>query len=275
MTPRNKKQSIVASAYAVIFGLIAFWVYVSFLKAPETCSDGLKNQNEAAIDCGGVCGACQEKLPAVALQVMETSLVYGDAGHSDVLAKVYNPNDNYGASRFSYTVFVKDAQGNVVSQRTDTSFILPKETKYLMQIGLETQSAAKNAEVSIDNAIDWDTFSGYKEKPVLNIGYKRYGPVTSGIGFGQVDGTLTNDSGFDFQSLIVKVILRDIDKKPIAINQTEMRTVIASERRDFRLIWPTYFAGDVNSVETETEADVYRSDNFIRKYLPGGAFQQF
>lgn len=275
MTPRNKKQAIVAFAYVAIFALVAVWIYMSFLRVPETCSDGIKNQNEILTDCGGVCGGtCHEQLPAVAMQVTEASLVYVDAGHSDVLVKVYNPNDNYGASRFAYTVSLKDAQGNVVAQKTDTSFILPKETKYLTQIGVETSSSAATAEISLDT-VDWQLFSSYQEKPVLNVGFKRYGPVTSGVGFGQVDGTLSNESGFDFQVLRIRVILRDADKKPIAINETEMRTVIAGDRRDFRLIWPTYFSGEVNSVEAEPEADVYHSDNFVRKYLPGGAFQQF
>ncbi len=162
-----------------------------------------------------------------------------------------------------------DAQGAVVAQKTDTSFILPKETKYVMQIGMETQAIVAGVEVSLDH-VDWQVFSGYRESPVLNIGHKRYGPVSSGGGFGQVDGTLSNESGYDFQKLLVKVVLRDAGGKPIAINQTEMRTVVAFERRDFRLIWPLYFDGEVNSVEAEADADVYHSDNFIKQYAPTG-----
>jgi len=274
MDSRNTKRLFVSAVYLAIFSLLFFWIYKTFLKAPESCLDGILNQNETAIDCGGVCGACVEQIPAVALQVKESSIVYGGPGKNDVLIKIYNPNNRYGAESFTYTVTLKDAQGNIVAQKKDTSFILPKETKYVMQIGLETASPA----VSVDAVIDmpqWQNFSGYQEKPVLNVLHKRYGPVSSGVGFGQADGTLSNESGFDFQSLTIRVILRDASGKPIAINQTQMHTVIAGEQRDFRLIWPAYFEGDVNAVETETEADVYHSDNFIRQYLPGGAFQNF
>ncbi|MDD5083982.1 MAG: hypothetical protein PHT88_03575 [Candidatus Moranbacteria bacterium] len=274
MASRNIKRTFIALVYVIILSLLMYWVYAAFLKAPETCSDGIKNQNEAAIDCGGVCGACEEKLPAVAMQVKETSLVYGGPGSSDVLVKVYNPNDRYGALRFAYTVSLKDSGGAVLATKTDTSFMLPKETKYLMQVGMATTSPAASADVTIDS-VEWQSFAGYQESPVLNVLHKRYGPVTSGVGFGQVDGTLSNESGFDFQSLMVKIILRDASGKALAVNQTEMRTVINAEQRDFRLIWPTYFAGDVTAVETEVEADVYHSDNFIRQYLPGGAFQRF
>jgi hypothetical protein len=274
MVPRNKKQLFIAGIYIVIASLIVVWVYRSFLKAPETCADGIKNQNETAIDCDGVCGSCADMLPAVAMQVVESSVIYGGPGRNDILVKVYNPNDRYGATGFSYTVSLKDAQGTVLATKTDKSFILPKETKYLMQVGLETQAVVSSADVTIDS-VEWQAFSGYQERPALNILHKRYGPVTSGVGFGQADGTLSNESSFDFQSLMVKIILRDVSGKPIAINETEMRTIVSDEQRDFRLIWPLYFAGEVVEVEAEAEADVYHSDNFIKRYLPGGIFQKF
>lgn len=273
MTPRNTKQIIISLAYIVIFSLIAFWFYTVFLKAPETCFDGIQNQNEAAIDCGGVCGACQEKPAVLDMQVLETSLIPGGAGETDVLVKIYNPNDRYGASRFAYTMTLKDSQGNVVVTKTGESFILPRETKYIVRTNIATGSSAMSAEVTMSD-IDWHLFSGYREKPALNVYAKHYGPVTTGVGFGQADGTLSNESGFDFQSLTVKVVLRDASDRPLAVNMTEMRTVTAGERRDFRLIWPTYFPGNVEKIEVETEADVYHADNFIRQYLPGGAFQQ-
>jgi hypothetical protein len=271
---RTTKRFLIAVALIIIFGLIATSIRTIFFKTPETCSDGIKNQNEEAIDCGGVCGACAKEIPAAALEVVESTIIYGGPGHSDILVKVHNPNDSYGGVQFSYTVSLKDASGAEIAKKTDTSFILPKETKYLMQIGMETPQVASSVVVTIDN-VEWKSLSGYQESPVINVVHKRYGPVSTGVGFGQADGTLSNESGFDFQSLTLKVILRDAAGKPIAINKTEMRTVVANEQRDFRLIWPSYFEGEVSSVETETEADVYHSQNFIRQYLPGGAFQQF
>lgn len=274
MTPRNVKQILISIAYTVLFGLIIFWIYKAFFYVAPTCSDWILNQDEIVVDKGGVCGDYEEVLPAVDMQIKEAALVYGGVGHSDALVKIYNPNDRYGASKFSYTLSLKDATGAVVATKKASSYILPKETKYLTQVGIETSTDATSVEIAIDS-VEWQLFAGYQEKPVINVYSKRYGPVASGVGFGQVEGTLSNESGFDFQVLVVKVVLRDAAGKPVAINQTEMRTVIADERRDIGpLVFPSYFPGDVASVETEAEADVYRSDNFIRQYFPGGAFQK-
>ena len=49
-----------------------FFIVVVFLtlackkketKSTETCSDGLHNQNEVNVDCGGVCGPCEIEYP--------------------------------------------------------------------------------------------------------------------------------------------------------------------------------------------------------------------
>lgn len=274
MLERKNKQYGIITTYFIIFSLFIYWIYAAFLKAPETCFDKEQNQNETAIDCGGVCGACAVALPAEPLQVMEKSIVYGGPSVNDVLVKIHNPNDTYGASSFTYTTTLKDASGAVLATKKNTSFILPKETKYLVQVGLATTATPASAEIQVSD-IEWQSFVGFRESPNITIGHKQYGPVPSGVGFGQVVGTLVNQSNFDFQVITVKVILRDAAGKPLAVNSTEMRTIIADERRDVGpLIFPSYFPGDVASIDMEPEADTYHSDNFIKQYLPGGDSQR-
>ena len=122
--------------------------------------------------------------------------------------------------------------------------------------------------------VKWARFSGYQEKPSINIYQKRYNKISSGAGFSEAFGLLVNDSPYDFRSIFVRVILRDDDNKPLAFNTTEMRTVKSQEERDFRLVWPSTFLGTVEKMEMEVDADVYHSHNFVRQYLPGGKFQE-
>lgn len=276
MTTRGAKQLTISFLYACLIASVVFWFLRPFFVVEPTCLDGILNQDETTVDCGGVCGACQEIIPAVNMEIKEKSLVYGGPEYSDVLIRLYNPNDTYGASDFVYSVSLKDTDGNEVANDSGTGFILPKETKYFIRIGLKTGNAAiASIDVTLDK-VDWQTFSGYRERPNLPIGHKEYGPVSSGVGFSQVNGTLSNESGFDFQSLRVNIVLRDASGKALAVNKTELRTVVSGERRDIGpLLFPAYFPGEVATVEMESEADVYHSDNFIREYLPGGVFQRY
>ncbi len=272
---RRNKQYVIASVYFIIVVFLSVVIYYAFIKAPETCFDSRQNQDEAGIDCGGVCQAvCQEIIIGEDLQVKEIAFVPGGENRFDVLGKVYNPNDEIGASAFVYTVSLKDAAGTVLATRSGKSYILPQENKYILELNLETTAVPVSVSFDISD-MQWARFSGYQAKPTLNIYQKRYDKISSGVGFGEAYGLLSNESPYDFRSIIVRVILRDDAGAPLAFNMTEMRTVQSNEKRDFRLIWPSAFPGAVEKVEMEVDADVYHSDNFIRQYLPGGKFQEF
>lgn len=271
---RENKQKFVAVVYFVIVIFLSAGVYYAFIKPPETCFDNKQNQDETGIDCGGVCQAvCKENVIGVDLELKEVAFVQGGNGQYDVLAKIHNPNDAIGATSFTYSVDLKNGSGETLVSRSGTSYILPQENKYIFELNLAPQSEPVKVSLQISE-VKWARFSGYQEKPSIDIYQKRYGKISSGAGFSEAFGLVVNDSAYDFRSIFVKVILRDADDKPLAFNMTEMRTVKSKEERDFRLVWPNAFPGEVKNVEMEVDADVYHSFNFVRQYLPGGKFQE-
>ena len=269
---RTKKRLVIISVYVVLFGFMGWGAYAATRPAP-TCFDGVKNQNETGIDCGGVCGACAPTFaPAVDLQIKSTSLVYGGVNSYDVVAQIFNPNAEDGAQSFDYVFTLKDDKDVVLVERHGTEFALPGETKYIAETQLESQTVPKKISFVITNPV-WKHFvGGYQEKPSINVYSKSYSQITSGAGFGEATGLMVNESPFDFVNIKIKVILFDGNDKPIAVNSTELQTVKAGERRDFRLVWPTAFPGEVMRMEAEPEANVYKADNFVKKYFPNTQF---
>lgn len=268
------KRFLIVTTVALFTALVALsW---HFLSIPEaTCFDRERNQGEQGTDCGGPCSAaCPEVYTPQDLVVREAAFVFGgEEGVYDVLGTVYNPNDELGASDLEYVFRLKGASGEVVAEMRGRNFILPQETKTILAVGLRAPSRPQSVEIVFPDAT-WEKFSGYRERPTLSILYKRYEKITDGPFFAEATGTLSNDSLFDFGSIVVKVILRDASGKPIAFNQTEMNTVLSKENRDFRLRWPKAFPGEVASVDVEPEADIYHSENFIRRYIEKGKFQE-
>lgn len=206
------------------------------------------------------------------LEVRESAIVYGGPGKTDILVSVRNPNDEAGASSFRYRIEVRGKSGASVV-REGKSFILPQETKYLLEIGLPISDAESIH--AVFSEYQWERFTGYQEKPPFSVLNRRYEPVVSGTGFGRAFGIVRNESVFDFRTITIKVILRDAGGTAIAFNRTVQNTVKSGESREFDLLWPTGFPGTVARVETEVEADVFRSENFLRQYLPSEAFQQY
>jgi hypothetical protein len=269
---RSRKRIIIIAIYVAIFFGVAFLIYLIAKPAP-TCTDKKQNQGEQEIDCGGPCKACEEKPNLSPISLLETAFVPSGQGKYDVVAKIQNPNNGYGSSNFSYRFTLKDGNGNTLIDKTGTDYILPSETKYIIETGLDSNTEPQNINFSIDNLV-WTKFSGY-EKPQLNIYNKSYNLLSDGVGFSQVYGLLRNESSFDFNTIEVNIVLRDEASKIAALNKTTMNTVDSGEERDFKLIWPASFPGDVQNVESEANADVFNSQNFINKYLQGGKYQQY
>lgn len=253
------KQLIVIIAFALIFGVLFFILYAIFAP-PATCSDKKQNQNEKGIDCGGPCAPCKV-LQTADLNVQETSFVFGGNATYDVVSKIYNPNDSVGAKKFQYTFSLKDAQGKVIATRTGSNFILPVDSKYVVELGLKTENdaAPAAAEIVITDP-EW-TPMGELEKPQLGIFNKKFDRSPSGVG-SEAQGLLRNESSYDLNKISLVIILRGADGKILGINTTEKNVVRVNEERDFRLNWPYALSGNVQKMEVDAQSNVLDPNDF-------------
>lgn len=269
---RMIRRVVIVSIFFSFNTLLVLGIYFVFFRVTPTCFDAKQNQNEQGIDCGGICAnACIEVVVGKDFQTKELTFVPGGQNLYDVLGRVYNGNDEIGASSFRYTFELKDKNGQVLATRTGKSFILPHQEKNLIESNLETSGIPVSVVLTYSEMI-WESASGYQEVPRVSIYQKQYNQVTTGFGFSEATGLLTNESSFDFRSIIIDVILRDKDGVPLAFNKTKQDTIKAGESRDFKLVWPTPFSGTVEQVDMEVDADVYHSENFVKQYFPGGQY---
>ena len=267
---RMARRVIIAIVFFLLNALFWTGVYYAFIKAPETCFDMKQNQNEEGIDCGGVCAsACYVPVMGQDFEKREVAFVPGGEGRYDVLGKIFNGNNDIGASSFQYTFTLLDGAGQVIATRSGENYILPQETKTLVELNLESTVTPALALLTITE-VKWERFSGYQEKPAVNIYQKRFEQTGLTFGFGKAYGLVSNESPYDFRSIAVTVVLRDMMGKPLALNETVLNTVSAGQARDFSLVFPTPFVGEVARLDMEVDADVYHSDNFVEQYFEAG-----
>lgn len=270
---RDTKRLTIIVIYIFLFLGIGTGLYFWLRPAP-TCFDGKQNQDEQGIDCGGVCSnACLETVTGEPLIIREvTALPIGDNTY-DVVGKIYNPNNTVGAASFTYTVRLLSSSGVELGQVTATGWVLPQETKNLLVFALPATEVPSKATLEITD-VKWERLSNYDGRPKLGVYNKRYEETGRGGEYGGVaSGLVTNESGYDYRLVTVKVIARDAEGKPLAINQTDLRTFLVGQQRDFRLPWPQRFSGTIDLIDVEVDADVYHSDNFLRRYLPASSAQ--
>ncbi len=271
---RDTKRLTIIVIYIFLFLGLSTGGYFLFRAAP-TCMDGKQNQDETGIDCGGVCAiVCMEAALGESLVIREVTALPVENGAYDVVARIYNPNNAIGAESFTYTIRLFDGSGNEVGSATEKSWILPQETKTLLAFALEASTKPTKATLEIKD-VEWKRLTDYDGRPKLGVYSKRYEPGKQAGEWGGVAlGLVTNESGYDFRLVTIKVILRDKDGEPLAINQTNRQTFLVGQQHEFRLTWPAPFSGEVATVETEIDADVYHSDNFLRRYVPAGRSQE-
>lgn len=267
---RTKKRIIILFVYIIIFAAIAVLLYFWFVPK-ATCLDGIKNQNEEDVDCGGVCKKC-EKIEVKDLVVNKAGAIEsGIPGQFDFYAEVFNPNNSFGSKSFEYEFIFKNSSGEKISSAKGKDFILPGEAKYIIELNASSAADFSSLEVKTTNS-QWIEFNEYYEKPQLKITNKNYSESNTADIFGSARGLLKNDSPYDFTLIKIKVILRDANGNILALNSTEVKTVKTGEEREFTVFWPKNFPGTVMRVDVWAEVNIFDSESFMRKYFKSQSF---
>ena len=269
----KRKRIIISSIYSGIVLLIALGIYVKHRPVP-TCSDGIKNQNEENVDCGGVCAVpCSPNAQNLVIGKMGV-VPSGIAGKYDFYVRITNPNATFGDKNFYYKLDFKDAQGKIITTRNGSSYILPGEQKYIVESNIDASEKPTAFNFNISSS-DWVEFNSYYEAPDIQVVNKNYSEISGGVGFSEASGLLKNKSPYDFDLIKIEIILTDNNGNVLALNSTQMNTVISGEQRDFNVAWPNSFPGTVGNMETQTEVNVFSSDTFMKRAYKAEKFQQY
>lgn len=151
---REIKQLIYLSILLLIF-IIPLISLVAIKKFSGTCDDGIKNQRETGIDCGGPCPPCELKEKIIVRSVH--SLINRNQTF-DIIAKIENHNQDLGLKNLKYQFLIYDIN-NVLKDKIDGETVLfPGETRYLIKIAHSlTDLTLGKVELKIiePKAIDW------------------------------------------------------------------------------------------------------------------------
>ncbi len=267
MNKRTLKRISFIILYLLIFSTFGFLIFL-MLKPDPSCFDGIQNQGEERIDCGGPCKPCPKLIQLEKLQIKKIEWVVAFENRYDAVAKIKNLNNDYGAASFRYQfIFRTIDEKELARSQWQEGFILPSEEKYLFAFGTVLSETPSSVELIIDeDSIQWEGFDNF-ERPVFFISNLFHEYLSGGTaGFFKAQGDLINRNSVDFETIVVKIVIRDAFGKLVAVNQQMMNTVRSGERRSFIVIFPYSFSGNVTRVEVEPETNIFNSDNYIRVY---------
>lgn len=251
---RQTKKLVIAIVFFLIVGGIGFLIYRSVVP-PASKPTPNPTINLAPI------------------QVVFTKLFNVQNNDYDFLAKVSNSNTDYGSGDAEYVMTFYNSSGQQVSTKTGSFYILPGQTKYVIDSPLKFQEPISRADFKI-TSVDWQKLDPLATSGttllVKNVAYSQIKNST----FAKAGGEVFNGSDFDLNKIDVSVVLLDQTEAPVAVNTTRIDTFLARTTRGFEVTWFVPFVGQVNRVDAEAATNVFENSNFLRQYGGQEKFKQ-
>lgn len=225
MARRIVKQLFYGLFYGAVIAALAWGVFLASAPRP-TCTDGMQNQNEEEIDCGGPCTTCAVRhLSPLTAGRVEVAHAGGAVAY---LLEAKNPNAAYGARDFIYEV--DGAAGH--------SFIYAGEIKrwVIVRAPGETAPPDRIPELRIRDS-EWRAAEDFP-RPQYQIGEQRAERINQAQI--AVSGTLRNVNAFPLPAIEVGAALYDEAGALVGLSETVIRDVRPSEERFFKVLIPVF-----------------------------------
>ena len=263
LSSRQKKQAIIGLVYLLIFTAIGFLIYLG-LKPEATCFDGIQNQEELGIDCGGPCPPC---LPKVADPIITNQQLINEGnGLYEFVAKIKNQSQIYGNPKIDYQINFYNSSGQIIQSIPQTTFILPGEEKYIVKaaIKLNPQEKITQAKAKITHIDTWQKLNDALF-PDLVVKDKKIKIIGQPTKYAEVSGTIISRAKVGYQRVSINIILIGNDGRIARVNQTEMRTLMPEQERGFSIFWSKPFINQNFRLIIEPTANPFNQNNILIK----------
>ena len=235
---------------------IAFLATVAIATLYETpsCTDGVQNQGETGVDCGGECAyLCVESLQPPA--VLFTKAIRNDAGRIDIIAMVENRNVNAAAKDVPYSITLYGADQSLIKEASGTLELPPGTTVPVYIPGIVPASGFSSGDPSdgvvhaflmLDSsAINWFSMNtNTRNVPTVSTITQGGPPDTP-----RIDAVIINPNIVGLNAVEVIVFIHGTDGDIIAASQTLVRTIPAQGQTTATFTWDTPFPDQPTSVE--------------------------
>ncbi|MBI4086023.1 MAG: hypothetical protein HY433_02150 [Candidatus Liptonbacteria bacterium] len=242
---RLLKQVVYGLFYLIILAGLVFGAYSLFFKPAPSCTDGKQNQGEQGIDCGGLCARTCTRADIGPIEISgEPQIFHPTASGISVLAKIQNPNSDYGAGRFSYTFKFYDSQDNLIQEVPGESFAYASEIKYLAEFNLSFSGfeQARRAELIIENP-EWISSDSFK---LPRAALQSAQTSKSDRGTLQVEGRFINNDSVTLPNVVVIALFYSQYGQTAGVSKNEIDNVPPGDSRTFSVIHPAISNIDVS-----------------------------
>lgn len=263
-----RKQITIICVLLLIVLAIGLGAYLLFNPSHKaTCYDGVKNQSEEGIDCGGPCGLCHKPL---SLKVVSETFIPTIENNFDLIAEIENINPDWGVESVDYRFNLYDEENQLIGYLDGSTYLLPQETKYIIGQKFYSTTQPASASFEIKNPL-WQKLQGFEELQI-RVRDKNYAIVDNKY---RLSGALENKSNYNLDTVEIVGLLFDENKKIIAAGKTNINTFLIGENRSFEINWPFQTDKQIVSSEVKIYTNIFQDDNFMKVHATPEKFKEY
>jgi len=223
---------------AIVVAFLATVLISTFYKTPS-CTDGVQNQSETGIDCGGSClylCVAEVQLPTI----LFTKALTNSAGRTDVVALIENKNATAAAKNVPYTITLYGSEQEIL-RVIDGTIDLPPNTRVPVYLagavsGQEVTSAFLEI---VASAPQWFTLVTDPRIVPTVVSVARSGSTQAP----RVETVITNPSTTELANVRLVVLIEDAEKGVIAASETIVPALPAQGKASAVFTWNSAFVG--------------------------------
>ncbi len=221
-------------------------LFISAFFSTPSCVDGLKNQDEEGVDCGGSCPyLCSTK--QIAPTVLFATLVDNGTGRLDAVALVENKNQTAVARGVTYRaeIYRNDQKIRVL---TGTLDLPPRSTipVFVPGAALSREGATTLFLMFEPSTLHWESLTRDPRGPLPEVSNT---VLRTTDGNPRIEATLTNVSVYAVTDITAVVLVRDRSGTVIGASSTRIPSIDPQERATALFSWNGPFSGTPVSVE--------------------------
>ncbi len=228
-----KRKLVIIFILFILFGTpTGFYIYQKLQKAP-TCFDGMQNQNERGVDCGGICQiACFENVKKDP-DIQWSRAYYVAPGIYNLVAYIQNPNIDYISKPTKYIFRVYDDKNVLIATREGVVGIPTSKIFPIFEPTIETgEVIPKLVTFEFTEYVTWLEYFG--NKPELEVVEQRLSRQDTSP---KIDAKIINKTLNTYKNVEVVAIVYDPEGNGVMSSRTYIDSIGDKGEVDVVFTW--------------------------------------
>jgi hypothetical protein len=224
--------------------VVGFPIAYKLLTIPATCTDGIQNQGETAVDRGGPCPLLDERYLQPHAILWARAFRVRDGTYS-AAAYVQNPNNNAGVAEARYRFSFYDAQNILVADREGTTFIMPGTITPVFGSRIDTGARiVAHTYFEFTDPLIWERADN--AALAISVGNKQLSNTDTAP---RITADAQNTSVTDMHAVGFTAVVFDPAGNAFAASATEVERIGAGQTANLIFSWPDPFPVRVGRID--------------------------